>query len=52
MLAGMLYALIVFPKSASPSRPNANVTDRIAGTGALAILLLSAFFAVLKILTP
>jgi membrane associated rhomboid family serine protease len=52
MLAGMLYALIVFPKSASPARPNATVTDLIAGTAALAILTLSALFAVLKILAP
>ncbi len=52
MLAGMLYALIVFPKSASPSRPNATVTDRIAGTAALAMLILSALFAVQKIHGP
>jgi membrane associated rhomboid family serine protease len=50
MLAGMLYAVIVFPKSFSPSRPNSTLTDRFAGGLSLAALIASAAFAVLKIL--
>jgi len=50
LLAGMLYAWIVFPKSSSPVRPRSTVTDRIAGSAALVILILSALFAALKIL--
>ena len=50
LLAGMLYAIIVFPKSDSPHRPIATITDRIAGTAAFAILTASALFAVFKIL--
>ncbi len=51
LLAGMLYALIVFPKSSSPKRPNSTLTDRITGGAALAVLIGSAGFAVMKILT-
>jgi membrane associated rhomboid family serine protease len=50
LCAGMLYALIVFPKSASPKRPNSTLTDRLAGTAALGILILSALLAARKIL--
>ena len=50
LIAGMLYALIVFPKSPSPHRPNSTLTDRIAGGAALAALTFSAVFAVVKIL--
>lgn len=49
LLAGMLYAVIVFPKSASPNRPDSTVTDHIAGAAALGILILSALFAMVKI---
>lgn len=52
LLAGMLYALVVFPGSSSPNRPHATLTDRIAGAGALAVLSASALFAMLKILAP
>jgi membrane associated rhomboid family serine protease len=48
MLAGMLYAAIVFPKSSSPKRPNSTVTDRIAGIAAIAVLAAAAAFAVLR----
>lgn len=51
LLAGMLYAAIVFPKSTSPLRPRSTVTDRVAGSAALMVLMLSALFAVLQILT-
>ncbi len=50
LLAGMLYAAIVFPKSASPNRPNSTLTDRVAGLAALAILVLAAVFAVSRII--
>jgi len=50
LLAGMLYAAIVFPRSTLPSRPNSTLTDRLAGSAAFAILFFSALLAVLKIL--
>jgi len=50
LAAGMLYAAIVFPKSSSAIRPQPTVTDRIAGITALGILIISALFAILKIL--
>ncbi len=52
LIAGMLYALIVFPKSASPNRPNSTITDRIAGIAALVILILATLFAVVRITMP
>jgi membrane associated rhomboid family serine protease len=50
LLAGMLYAVIVFPKSHSPTRPRSTITDRVAGSAALGVIALSALFAVMKIL--
>ena len=50
LMAGMAYAAIVFPKSTSPLRPRTTITDRIAGTAALTILILSALFATRQIL--
>jgi hypothetical protein len=52
LIAGMLYALIVFPKSVSPYRPNSTITDRIAGTAALVVLILAALFAVARMAMP
>ncbi len=49
LLAGMLYAAIVFPASSSPERPRSNMVDRIAGSLALGVLLASAGFAVWRI---
>ena len=49
LLAGMLYALIVFPKSISSSRPNTTLPDRLAGGAALVVLVLAALVAVVKI---
>ncbi len=49
LLAGMVYALIVFPRSTSPMRPKSTVTDRIAGSGALAVLAFAALYAAVKI---
>ncbi len=50
LLAGMLYAAIVFPKSSSPNRPKSTLTDRIVGGSAFAVLVFSTVFAVTKIL--
>jgi membrane associated rhomboid family serine protease len=50
LIAGMIYAGIVFPKSSSPLRPNISLTDRIVGCISLAVILLSSALAVLKIL--
>jgi membrane associated rhomboid family serine protease len=52
LLAGMLYAIVVFPKSASPSRPNSTIVDRVAGGAALVVLLLATLFAVVRIVMP
>jgi len=49
LLAGMLYAVIVFPKSSSPQRPHSTLTDRIAGVAALSMLVLSALAAIFLI---
>jgi membrane associated rhomboid family serine protease len=50
LLAGMLYAAIVFPASSSPNRPRSTATDRIAGGAALAVLAATALFATWKIM--
>ncbi len=52
LIAGMLYAFIVFPKSASPNRPNSTITDRIAGIASLAVLIFAALFAAVRIAMP
>ena len=49
LVAGMLYAAIVFPKSSSVYRPQSTVTDRITGSLALGVCLASAAFAIWKI---
>lgn len=49
LLAGMLYAAIVFPKSSSPNRPKSTLTDRIAGGAAFVVLGFFAVIAILKI---
>ncbi len=46
LVAGVLYAGIVFPKSRSARRPRANKVDIFAGGVALAVLTGSALFAV------
>lgn len=51
LLAGMLYAAIVFPKSSSAIRPLSNRTDLVAGCLAFAVLILCAVLAVWKILS-
>jgi membrane associated rhomboid family serine protease len=51
LLAGMLYAVIVFPPSSSAMRPASNKTDIVAGALATAALACCAAFAVWKIVT-
>lgn len=50
LIAGVLYAVIVFPKSASTSRPNSTVTDRIAGGACLLVIVASALLAISRII--
>ena len=38
LLAGMLYALIVFPRSESAMRPSASLSDKIAAAACFAVL--------------
>jgi membrane associated rhomboid family serine protease len=49
LLAGMTYAAIVFPKSFSPKRPGSTLTDRLAGSAALGVLIAAAGFAIWRI---
>ena len=46
LIAGMLYAVIVFPASSSPSRPRSTIIDVIAGGAAMAALVAAALFAI------
>ena len=46
LIAGMLYAAIVFPASSSPSRPRSTISDVIAGSAAMAALVVAALFAI------
>jgi membrane associated rhomboid family serine protease len=50
LLAGMLYALIVFPPSSSPIRPRSTLTDLTAGSAALVALIAAAAFAIYEIM--
>lgn len=51
LIAGMLYAVIVFPHTSSPYRPRSTSADRIVGTLAMVILVMAALGAAWKILT-
>lgn len=51
LVAGMIYAALVFPKSSSPLRPNIHLTDRIVGSACLAVIFISSAIATLKILS-
>ncbi|MGL4401941.1 MAG: hypothetical protein ACRCXD_18935, partial [Luteolibacter sp.] len=51
LLAGMIYAAIVFPASASPERPRSNLIDRVTGSAALGVLGATTLFAAWKIFT-
>lgn len=50
LLAGLLYGLAMFPKSASAHRPRETPVDRIAGFAALAVIVAAALLACVKIL--
>ena len=50
LLAGMIYAAIVFPRSTSALRPRATFADRIAGGAALIVLVAAAACAVWRML--
>lgn len=50
LVAGMLYAAVVFPSSASARRPKNTVTDLIAGSTALVATAAAAVFTIVKIL--
>ena len=50
LIAGMLYAAIVFPKSSSPARPNSNMIDRTAGSAAATVIALAALFTIWRLL--
>ncbi|RYD19250.1 MAG: rhomboid family intramembrane serine protease [Verrucomicrobiaceae bacterium] len=50
LLAGMIYAVIVFPPSSSPHRPRSTVTDLVAGGMAMLVLSASAFFAIARLM--
>ena len=52
LIAGMLYAVIVFPKSSSVYRPQMNRTDLIVGSIALALTVFCAAFTLWKICAP
>ncbi|MES2922180.1 MAG: rhomboid family intramembrane serine protease [Verrucomicrobiota bacterium] len=49
LVAGMLYAVIVFPPSSSPSRPRSTISDVIAGSAAMAVLVAAALLAIGRI---
>jgi hypothetical protein len=49
LLAGMIYAIIVFPPSRSPNRPRMTGADWSGGALALIVLISSAIFAVWRI---
>lgn len=50
LLAGMVYAAIVFPRSTSALRPRATLADRIAGIAALIVLHAATACAVWRML--
>ena len=51
LVAGMAYALIVFPKSSSAKRPDQTTGDRYAGYAALAVCAAAAAWAVQLLLS-
>lgn len=51
LIAGMIYAAIVFPTSASTRRPQSTITDRIAGGISIAVLIASAMLAIWMVVT-
>lgn len=51
LIAGMVYAALVFPRSASPHRPRTTTVDLVLGGAALGLLVCSALLACVKMLT-
>ncbi len=49
LIAGMVYAAIVFPASRSPNRPRMTGADWVGGLGTLAVLVAAALFAIWRI---
>lgn len=50
LVAGMVYAALVFPKSASPHRPGTTLADVLLGGAGIGVLVCSAIFACMKML--
>ncbi|MCW1914441.1 rhomboid family intramembrane serine protease [Luteolibacter sp. GHJ8] len=50
LVAGMIYAAVIFPKSASPHRPRTTMVDMISGGAAMGLLVSSAVMACVKML--
>lgn len=50
LIAGMIYAALVFPKSSSPHRPRTTSADLVFGGAALGLLVASALLACVKML--
>jgi membrane associated rhomboid family serine protease len=50
LVAGVVYAALVFPKSASPHRPRATTADLVLGGAALGLLSSAAVLACLRML--
>lgn len=50
LIAGMLYAVIVFPPSSSPHRPRSTMTDLVAGAAGMVVIVSAALFAVTRIM--
>lgn len=51
LIAGMVYAALVFPPSSSPHRPRTTTVDVVIGGAALGLLVCSAVLACVKMLT-
>lgn len=51
LVAGMVYAGIVFPKSGSVMRPKANRVDILVGSASMLVIALAGFYALMKIAT-
>ncbi|WP_193213505.1 rhomboid family intramembrane serine protease [Luteolibacter marinus] len=50
LLAGMVYAALIFPRSSSPHRPRTTSVEVIAGGAALGLLVCSAVLACVKMI--
>ena len=48
LVAGMVYAALVFPRSSSPHRPRATTTDVLCGGAALGLVVSAAILACIK----